>query len=168
MTPDELPAYLARLRQKVAEEGPKKAANAMARAFHNEVVGVELIKSSHAPGTRTPAPPGGPPAAVTGALRRSVRLTAARDIGAYRARSEVGPRIVYARIQELGGTVTAKHMTKGGKPGYLRWGGGPGGYRFAHSVTLPARPYMRPVHRRMIADGRLRQAAADAVRGLVP
>jgi len=167
MTPDELPAYWDRIRQKVADEGPKAAANAMARAFHNEVVGVELIRTSHAPGTRTPAPPGSPPAAITGGLRRSVRLTAARPTGAYRATAEVSPRIIYARIQELGGTVTAKHLTQSGRPGYLRWSG-PGGFRFARSVTLPPRPYMRPVHRRMVADGRLRQAAASAVRKLVP
>jgi len=171
MTPEELPAYWARLRQKIADEGPKAAANAMGRVFHNEVVGSELIRSSHAPGERTSSAPGEPPAAVTGGLRRSVRLTAAKPSGAYRATSEVSPRIVYARIQEQGGTVTAKHtyVDKHGntRQGYLRWAG-PSGSVFAHSVHLPARPYMRPVHRRLIANGRLRQSAADAVRRLVP
>src|SRR5262249_27150614 len=107
------------------------------------------------------------PAAVTGSLRRSVRLEAARPSGPYRAKSEVGPRIVYARIQEQGGTIVAKHLTRSGKPGYLRWGAS-GAYHFARSVTIPPRPYMRPVHRRLVSDGRLRSAARDAVRRLVP
>jgi len=167
MTPEELPAYWAAIIQKLGEQGPKAAANAMARAFHNEVVGSELVMFSHSAGTRTPAPAGGPPAAVTGSLRRSVRLNAARPTGDYRATADVSPRIVYARIQEMGGTITAKHLTERGKPGYLRWGVS-GAYHFARSVTLPPRPYMRPVHRRMVSDGRLRNAAAGAVRRLVP
>jgi len=82
----------------------------------------------------------------------------------------VAPLIVYARIQEQGGTVTAKHtyIDRHGqvRPGYLRFGVS-GDYHFARSVTLPARPYMRPVHTRMVADGRLRSAAAKAVGRLV-
>lgn len=171
MTPDQLPAYWARIRRKIGDEGPRKAAYAMARAFHAEVVGVELVKSSHSAGTRTPAPPGGPPAAVSGALRRSVRLYPAVQTGPYRASSSVAPLIVYARIQELGGVVTPKHTytDRHGveRLGYLRWGT-PGGYHFARSVYIPDRPYMRPVHKRMIADGRLRKAAIEAIRGLVP
>lgn len=170
MTPEELPAYWAMLKKRIGDEGPKAAAYAMARAFHGEVVGVELVMSSHAPGTRTPAPPGGPPAAVSGGLRRSVRLYPAVSTGSYRAKSRVAPLIVYARIQEQGGTVTAKHtyIDRHGiiRPGYLRFGVS-GNYHFARSVTLPARPYMAPVHRRMVADGRLRSAAARAVRRLV-
>lgn len=170
MRPDELPPYLLRIIERVGDEGPRAAAYAMARAFHGEVVGVELVRTSHSPGTRTPAPPGGPPAAVSGGLRRSVRLYPAVSTGAYRAKSNVAPLIVYARIQEQGGTVTAKHTytDRHGvvRPGYLRFGVS-GDYHFARSVTLPPRPYMRPVHVRMVADGRLRNAAAKAVGRLV-
>jgi hypothetical protein len=170
LTPQELPAYWQEIIRRTEDEGPKAAANAMARVFHNQVVGVELVRFSHSAGTRTPAPAGGPPAAVTGGLRRSVRLHPARSTGGYRAQSSVAPTIKYARNQELGGTVTAKHTytDKRGveRPGYLRWGP-KGAYRFAHSVTLPARPYMRPVHRRTIEDGSLRNAAAAAVRKVV-
>lgn len=50
----------------------------------------------------------------------------------------VGPSVVYGRIQELGGTVkpvTAK---------YLHWVDEHGQHHQAKSVTLPARPYLRP------------------------
>jgi hypothetical protein len=73
----------------------------------------------------------------------------------------VVPLIVYARIQELGGTVTAH----GG--GVLHWKSG-GSDHFAKSVTLPPRPYMRPTHRRTFQDGTLRKAAIEALNGLVP
>jgi phage gpG-like protein len=171
VTPDELPGYLDRLRQKIEEKGPVAAANAMAQTFQNAVVGVELVRSSHAPGTRTTAPPGGPPAAVTGSLRRSIRMQAAVSTGSGKAKSSVAPHIKYARIQELGGTVTARHTftDKDGKvrPGFLRWMSA-GKAVFKHSVTLPARPYMSTTHRRTVADGSLRNAAAKAVRGLIP
>ena len=170
LTPQELPEYWRQIIERTGSKGPVAAANAMARVFHNRVVGEELVRYSHSVGTRTPAPAGGPPAAITGGLRRSVRLQPARPTGAYRAQSSVSPRIKYARIQELGGTVTAKHtyVTRTGKvmPGYLRWGP-KGMYSFAHSVKIPARPYMRPVHRRTIEDGSLRDAAAAAVRKVV-
>lgn len=125
----------------------------MARKFHEQVADVELTRSSHRAGTRTPSLPGQPPAIVGGHLKRSLRLYPAIPSGEFRATSKVIPLIVYARIQELGGTVTAH-----GKA--LRWTMG-GKVYFAKSVTLPPRPYLRPVHRRMIADGTLRKAAID-------
>jgi hypothetical protein len=168
--PDELPAYWERIRRRVGDEGPQAAAYAMAKAYHAEVVDVDLVKSSHSAGTRTPAPAGGPPAAVTGSLRRSVRLYPAVRTGSYKARSNVKPLIKYARIQETGGTVTALHTyvdKKGNvQRGYLRWGSGASTH-FAKSVKIPARPYMHPAHVRMVQDGRLRNAAAQSVDGLV-
>lgn len=163
MTPDELPAYLFRIRERVGEEGPPKVAYAMAKAFHEQVVNVELVRYSHKRLTRTPAPPGGPPAIIGGHLKRSVKLYPATVTGAYSARASVMPTIKYARIQELGGTVTPD-----GHP-FLRFKGlGGKGYVYTREVTLPARPYMRPVHRRMIADGSLRRAAIQEIRKLVP
>lgn len=171
MTPEELPAYLTRLRDKVAREGPRASAYAMARAFHTVVVDETLTRYSHGRGERTDSPPGQPPASVSGNLRRSVRLYPAVSTGAYSAQSSVVPLIVYARIQELGGVVVAKHTytDKNGKvrQGYLAWNTG-GKMHFAHSVKLPARPYMRPTHRQTVADGRLRQAAIDTLKKLVP
>jgi hypothetical protein len=170
MTPGELPGYWDGIIARVTADGPSAAAYAMARRFHQVVSDQTLVATSHGRGTPTPAPPGGPPALVSGALKRSIRLYPATKTGQYTARSNVCPLIVYARIQELGGIVDAKHtyVDKHGKvrQGYLAWGSGPG-RRYAHSVTIPARPYMRTTRARTIADGSLRAAAIQAVRGLV-
>lgn len=61
-----------------------------------------LSESSHAKGTPTPSAPGGPPALVSGTLRRSVRVVGPTSIGKGFTAS-VGPTAIYGRIQELGG-----------------------------------------------------------------
>ena len=78
-----------------------------------------LALRSHPRGTWTPSPPGDAPALVTGALRRSITVNML-STGSI-ARAEVGPTIIYGRIQELGGQTGR-----------------------GHAVTLPARPYMAP------------------------
>jgi hypothetical protein len=123
------------------------------------VTDVTLTRYSHKRGTRTTSPPGQPPALVGGHLRRAIRLYAASRTGAYTAESRVRPMIVYARIQETGGTVHAH-----GKA--LHWVGG-GVDFFAKSVTLPKRPYMAPTHRAAIANGRMRRAAVAEMRQVV-
>jgi phage gpG-like protein len=77
-----------------------------------------LALSSHPPGTPTPSAPGQPPSLISGALRRSIEVgqPELRDGG---WSIEVGPTIVYGRIQEFGGTA-------------------------GNGATLPPRPYMRP------------------------
>jgi hypothetical protein len=56
---------------------------------------------SHKPGTKTPATPGGPPAAITGNLGRSIAATPVFEaFGGYQA--NVGAGMVYARAVELG------------------------------------------------------------------
>jgi hypothetical protein len=162
VTPEELPAYLARIRQRIEKEGPPRVANAMAKTFLTEVSDKELVRYSHRRGTRTPSPAGDPPAIIGGHLKRSLHLYPAVMTGAASARSKVTPLIVYARIQEMGGTVTPD-----GHP-FLRWKGLGGKFVYARSVTLPKRPYMRPAHRRTIADGSLRRAAIEALKGLMP
>jgi len=126
----------------------------MAREYHRALIDETLTRSSHSRGTPTPAPPGGPPALVGGHLKRSVRLYPAYTTGTYSAEAKVVPLIVYARIQELGGTVRAHgkalHWTQGGK-----------GY-FAQSVTL------RPTHKLEISNGKLRDAAIQELKGMVP
>lgn len=83
---------------------------------------------THAPGTPTTSPPGGPPAWVTGGLARSVRRssTIRRRRGVYS--TKVGPTALYGRIQELGGRAGRRHAT-----------------------TLPARPYLKPRTRAELA-----------------
>lgn len=72
----------------------------------------------HRPGTPTPSPPGSPPSIITGALRASVRTEEPKRLGFGKYELMVGPTMVYARVQELGG--------------------GP--------RNLPARPYLRPAY----------------------
>jgi hypothetical protein len=164
--------YLAKIRDRIQRDGPPRVAYAMAREFHEEVVDVTLTRFSHRRGTQTPSPPGQPPAVVGGHLRRAIRLYAASRTGAYTAESRVRPLIVYARIQETGGTIHAH-----GKA--LRWTSdaafGPlakgqkrkGNVHFAQSVTLPKRPYMKPTHEAVISNGRMRRAAVAEMRDLV-
>jgi len=70
----------------------------------------------HKPGTPTPSMPGSPPAIITGALRASVKTSSPTKVGFGTYMVQVGPTMVYGRVQELGG--------------------GPN--------NLPARPYMAP------------------------
>jgi len=109
------------------------------------VQGKARDNASHRPG----------PNVISGDLRRSIIVgagdsagpmagTTAR-IGVYRWSSVVGPTVIYGRIQELGGDVYPKHLTKSGKPGWLGWGGTPGHRtHFARHVYIPARPYLSP------------------------
>ena len=69
----------------------------------------------HQAGTPTPSAPGSPPAIVTGALRASIKSTEPRRIGFGTYVVQVGPTVIYGRVQELGG-----------------------------GNNLPARPYMAP------------------------
>jgi phage gpG-like protein len=80
----------------------------------------ELARRGHQRGTPTPALAGEPPARVSGALLRSVQVQGPTG-GAGTYEASVGPTMVYARIQELGGTAGRGHRAR-----------------------LPARPYMHP------------------------
>ncbi len=156
LTVEELPGYLRRMAQKAGREAPIRAVVAMANAYTREVV--------QSMGGDSPSPPGTPPARVTGTLARSIRATPAVMISAYAARNQVAPHTVYARIQQYGGEIHARHLTPRGRPGYLRWEGRDG-VHFRHSVYLPPRPYMimPPPYRAAVHD-----AAVNAVRGLLP
>lgn len=72
----------------------------------------------HRPGTPTPSAPGQPPSIITGALRASVRTDDPKRLGFGAYELLMGPTMVYARVQELGG--------------------GP--------RNLPARPYLQPAY----------------------
>lgn len=124
MTPAELPAYLKAMGDKASRDAPVAAANAMAQSYQSAVVG--------SMGGASPSSPGTPPARRTGTLARSVQATPAKPSGGGQATSSVAPHTVYARIQQLGGTihvVRAKVLTDGKS-------------FFGKQVTLPARPYM--------------------------
>lgn len=158
----ELPLRLRGIADALKTRAAKAAADAMAQEFHTELTDVTLRQSTHPRGTVTTAAPGQPPALVSGTLRRSARIVPAPE-GEARATASVRVGTVYARIQELGGTVTAKR-TK-----YLRFQYPKGSWHSVRSVHLPARPYMAPTRARLVAQGRLRargkQAATDVIRG---
>lgn len=171
MTPEELPRYLERMTEKLKAEGPTRAANAMASAYHRHLANDVLVRASHTRGSPTTSAPGSPPALVSGSLKRSLRQFPAIPTGAYRAKSKVSPLIIYARIQEKGGVIVAKH-TYIDQHGHTRIGALSfvisGRRVFVGSVKIPARPYMKPARREVIANGELRRAAMKAIRGLVP
>lgn len=80
-----------------------------------------LRRRAHPRGTPSPAPPGQPPAMVSGHLSASWTARPARRVRAYVVHGEAGPSAVQARIQELGGRTGAGHRTH-----------------------LPPRPYLGP------------------------
>lgn len=106
---------------RATRQGSAQAAHIVERAVKRR-----LSVFSHPPGTPTPSQAGwgAPPAQVTGALMRSVHAssTRRRRRGVYDV--EVGPTVVYARIQELGG-----------RAGRNR------------TVRLASRPYQKPATR---------------------
>lgn len=150
----ELPLWSARVGDALAARASAAAANAMAAEFHTELVDVTLRKSTHKAGTPTPAAAGDPPALVTGTLRRSAVIVPATAAGT-RAVASCRVSTVYARIQELGGTVSVKRAkvlyNKRTKQA------------FGKSATLPARPYMQPTRQLLVFSGRLRARANAAV-----
>lgn len=73
----------------------------------------------------------------SGKLAQSIHISDV-EVGAGGASVTVGTDLIYARIQEYGGTIYAK----GG--GWLVFQTDDGQWHKVKSVTLPARPYMRP------------------------
>ena len=82
MTPEEVPAFLKAIQARVATAAPPMAM-AMGKV-HQRRMDDLLIRYPHAPGTRTPSPPGQPPGLISGALRASV--TCVRGPGAREVR----------------------------------------------------------------------------------
>lgn len=154
MTPAELPGMWQAIKYR-AVQGITDAANAMATAYQRRLVTSTLIRYTHPPQTKTPSPPGQPPALVTGTLRRSVRPVYAAGAPGGVATSFVAPHTVYARIQEYGGHIYPVRAK------FLRWVED-GVMHFAKHVYLPPRPYMRPTTAEMVADGALHRAALAA------
>lgn len=108
---------------------------------------VNLALKSHKRGTPTPSLPGEPPALISGALRRSVKISGRGGRkGVYTG--SVGPTMIYSRIQELGGVAGRNHR-----------------------ASLPARPYLKPAVLKSLpamgknAVGRVRAAWAIATGG---
>jgi phage gpG-like protein len=109
-----------------------------------------LTTYSHEAGTPTPSEPGEPPAIISSDLRDSVKPMPPIGSGPLWS-IVVGGTVDYARIQELGGPITAKNFPQLGNPTV--------GF-FGREVDLPARPYLKPTAEKLIATGKLTRAAA--------
>lgn len=80
----------------------------------------------------------------TGSLRKSIHIEII-ERGSNYVKAKIGTDLVYAAIQEFGGTITAKNSP------YLVFelrgiDGIDGGLIRVRSVTIPAHPYMRPAY----------------------
>lgn len=160
MTPEEALALLKEVRDKVATAAPE-CAMAMGRTHERHLTHVTLMESgAHPPVTQTPAAPGAPPASITGNLRRSVTCVPGAQGGSF-ATSLVGPHVTYAATQEWGGV----HH---GSPSMWLWIKYIGAAEVKRrkwvrqTVTIPARPYMRPSRDAVVADGSVVRAANEA------
>lgn len=101
----------------------------------------QLRKTSHPKRTPTPSRPGQPPSLISGNLFRSVKVVGPTMVPGF-VSAQVGPTMIYSRIQELGGNA-GRH----------------------HAAHLPARPYVKPgVH---IAIPQAEAVYINAWRGVV-
>jgi phage gpG-like protein len=145
MNIDELPAMFRGIQAKAATSAPDVVWD-MAKKYQG-FVERELTRRFHPLGSWTNSIRGEPPAWITGELARSVWTTRGVTTGTY-ATASVAPHTVYARIQELGGTIRARRVR------YLHWG-----TTFVKHVDIPERPYMHPAIRDAISSGQLTQVA---------
>ena len=152
MTLDELPGYLRMLAAR-AGEAAIPAADKLGSEFRDEIRH-RLTEKSHARGTRTPAPPGGPPAMESGRLAGSVTMTPATTPVV--ATAVVGPNMPPRDyVQEFGGTMRAKPGNHRGMV-FLY-----GDWYNAQRVTVPAREYMLSTAEIVARDGAVAQGVAD-------
>jgi phage gpG-like protein len=149
---DELPGLFQEIITRVTYASPG-CAMSMADTFERQLKNVTLVMYSHAAGTRTPSPAGiGPPAMVSGDLRRSV--IAWMGASGVVSTAYSGPTIFYAGIQEYGGHMSHKRFK------YMHFFyDGP---QWRKHVTIPERPYMGKALAAVIGNGSL-QANVMAV-----
>ena len=150
MTPAEDIALLEQIRDRAAVVAPRLAM-AMGNAQQRQLKDHTLARTAHAPVTQTPAPPGSPPAMMTGRLRASVTCVQGAG-GGTSGSAIVAPHTIYAETQEFGGVHHGNtHMYLWlkyiGREEVVRRG-----WR-KRVVDIPARPFMRPSRDDVIADG---------------
>ena len=169
MTPDELPGVLEAIKNR-AEAAAIPCADAIGSTYKDHLVDFTLRESgAHPPVTRTPAPPGRPPAlmpgGINGSLSGSVVKTPAVGGGGV-ADSTVAPHVIYAATQEWGSVHTGSPfmwlwiryigMLAVARRGWVR-----------RVVHIPERPYMRTAVKETIADGQLVRAGERAFNAAV-
>ena len=143
--------------------GGPAAAEAMAK--QGKQLDREMVSlTAHAPYTRTPSPPGGPPSMISGALMESMW---AGDMepgpGAYSWTAHAGPGASaasyngpYGRFLEFGG-VHAAHNSSG----FMHWFED-GAWHRERSLTKESRDYLRRAIELGVADGSLHRDAVAA------
>ena len=169
MTPQELPAYLEAIKARV-EASVVPVAQRMGSAYKEHLVDYTLHESgSHAPVTRTPAPPGRPPAFMPGGLHGSLAGSVTQGPtygGDGVARTSVAPHTIYAATQQWGSVHT-------GNPHMWLWVGYVGPMEvlrrgwLRREVKIPPRPFMNVAVDEMIANGQLGRVAAETFDAVV-
>ena len=146
-----------------AIRGGPAAASAMAR--QGKQLDREMVSlTAHAPYTKTPSPPGGPPSLISGALMESMW---AGDLepgpGAYSWTAHAGPGASaasyngpYGRFLEFGGVHVAHNSS-----GYMHWFED-GAWHRERVLSKDSRDYLRRAIELGIADGSLHRAAVEA------
>ena len=152
----DLPPILEEIIVRVRQDAAPMAARAMAEQFQVNVK-ARLGAMGHFLHTKTPSPPGNPPAWISRNLLGSV------DIGPFAyggdgAAWECHSALVYSAIQEFGGDMTA-HSDRG-----MRWQEPPGVWHRSMAHSLPERSYFGSTTDIMLADGQFEEAA---VRGFL-
>ena len=146
--------------------GGPAAAEAMAK--QGKQLDREMVSlTAHAPYTRTPSPPGGPPSLISGALMESMW---AGDMepgpGAYSWTAHAGPGASaasyngpYGRFLEFGGDHVEHNST-----GFMHWYEDGAWHRKA-VLHKTSRDYLRRAIELGVADGTLHRAAVEAFLG---
>ena len=153
MTLDELPGYLMMLAAR-AGEAAIPASDAMSGHF-TKVVKERLTAKSHARGTVTPAPAGGPPAMESGELAGSVQQVPASTpvVATSSSAPHVEPRD-WVQEYGIGGGISAKRFP------YMKFTYN--GVQRKAWVPAHERSYMRSTLEILIGDGSLTREAAAA------
>jgi hypothetical protein len=155
VTLDELPGLLRALAVR-AGYAAIPGADKLGADFRDEIKH-RLTALSHERGTRTPAPPGGPPAKESGALADSVTMTPASTPVV--AVAPVGPNCSPRdAVQEEGGSM---HARAGNSRGMVFFYDPPGWYHAQH-VKVPQREYMLSTAEIVARDGAVAAAVAAA------
>ena len=152
MTLAELAAYL-RVLEVRAGYAAIPGADKLGGDFR-DAIKQRLTALSHARGTVTPAPPGGPPAMESGALAGSVTMTPASTpvVAVAPVGPNLGPR---DWVQEDGlDGIRPAHFQ------YMRYYYG--GLRLSKVVNVPQREYMESTANIVAADGAVASAVAAA------
>lgn len=143
---------------------PAAAAAARAMAKQGQHLDREILTAVwHPPFTKTPSPPGQPPAAITGTLARSIFAGDPEPIGAFSWVAHAGPTAEassyngpYGRFLEFGGTHVQHNSS-----GYMHWFED-GVWHHRAVIGKDSRDYLIRAILLGVADGTLNEAAVGA------